>query len=254
MRFRVLGQVEISSGKSSVRISRPKVAQVVSVLLARGNKLVTADVLIEELWGQNVPRSALTTIQTYVYHLRKMIEQNLGIQSSSDILITETSGYSIIVGDGALDADVFASMVVEGRRHFVAGNAEGASACLSAALDLWRGPVFTGVPLGTVLNGHAMYLNELRLSAVALFIEARQALGRHGELIPELRLLVSENPLNEKFHGYLIGSLCECGRRAEALEAYQNLWHTLDKELGLQPTAELSMLHQTILNERTRSR
>ncbi len=248
MRYRVLGQVEISTGKDSIKVSRPKVGQLISVLLARGNKLVTADVLIEELWGQDAPRSALTTIQTYVYHVRKMLERDLGVENSGDVLITESSGYSIIVGAGALDADVFASMVAEGRAHLAAEDAEAASACLSAALDLWRGPVFTGVPVGAILNGHAMYLNELRLSAIALRVEARQALGRHGELIPELRMLVSENPLNEKFHAYLIGSLSQCGRRAEALGAYQDLRRILDEELGLRPTAELSRMHQMILD------
>ncbi|MGW1375042.1 AfsR/SARP family transcriptional regulator [Streptomyces sp. NPDC002446] len=247
MQFKVFGQVEISHEAQSLIVGRSKVGQMLSLLLARNNETVSVDTLIAELWGERVPRSALTTLQTYVYHARKSLANGLRLQKTERILVTRPSGYLIAVDDSALDASRFEELVAQGSGFLGSGDAESAATRISEALRLSRGPAFAGMPIGKVLDAHITYLQELRLNAIGIRIEAHQRLGRHRELVPELRTLVSENPLNEGFHAQLIGTLHHCGRRAEALQAYQRLWRILDAELGVQPSSEVQDLYQKLL-------
>jgi DNA-binding SARP family transcriptional activator len=85
------------------------------------------------------------------------------------------------------------------------------------------------------------------LTAATIRITALQQLGRHQELIPELRALVLEHPLNERFHSHLIEALHRCGRRAEALQAYRALHGTQRSELGVDPAPEVQRLHHDVL-------
>lgn len=245
--FRILGQVELVTDHTSMVLSRSKAGQVLSLLVARGNETVSVETLISELWGQQVPRSALTTLQTYVYHMRKMLANRLGCQDAERVLITRSPGYLIAVDEDAVDAMVFERLVKEGSRQLAEGDGECASARLAEALRLWRGDAFAGMPIGSALEAHVTYLNELRLAAIGMRIEAQQRLGRYRELIPELRALVLENPLNEGFHAYLIDALRRCGRRAEALQAYRRLWTILDAELGVEPEPDVQRLHHDVL-------
>jgi DNA-binding SARP family transcriptional activator len=247
VQFKVFGQVEISNGRESLVLGRSKVGQMLSLLLARSNETVGVDVLIDELWGERVPRSALTTLQTYVYHARKMFSNSLMFPQAERVLITRPPGYMISVDESALDASLFERRVEEGTGFLTSGDAEAAVTCLTEALRLSRGPVFAGMTIGTVLHGHVTYLHELRLTALGLRVEAHQRLGRHRQVIPELRSMVSENPLNEGFHAQLIGALHQCGRRAEALQAYQRLWQILKSELGVAPSTEVQRLYQEVV-------
>jgi len=247
VKFQLLGQFEIvSSDGRSCLLSRSKVSQVLGLLLIQNGETVGVDTLIEELWGEKVPRSALTTLQTYVYHARKIFAD---LPDGHAVLATRPAGYVIQVPDHAIDVAVFEGLVQRSRRLLDDGRAEAALDRLDEALRLWRGPVLVGMMLGSVLDAHITYLNELRFAATELRIEANQRLGRHQEIIPQLRLLVAANPLNERLHAQLITSLHKCGRRAEALQAYQSLWRTLDAELGVEPAPAVQLLQHAMLSE-----
>ncbi|WP_228771696.1 AfsR/SARP family transcriptional regulator [Actinokineospora iranica] len=228
-------------------MKKSKTGQVLALLLARNNETVGVDTLIEELWGDRVPRSALTTLQTYVYHARKMFARSLHVPCAESLLVTRPPGYLISVPDDAVDANVFECLVKQGIAGLSAGNAELAADRLTEALTLWQGPPFAGMPVGDVLDAHVTYLHELRLSAITHHVEANKRLGRYQVLVPELRSLVAANPLNEGFHSQLIEVLHKCGRRAEALQAYQRLWRVLDAELGVAPAPEVQRLHHEVL-------
>jgi SARP family transcriptional regulator, regulator of embCAB operon len=245
--FKVLGHVELVHQTTSLPLKRSKVGQMLSLLIARINETVSVDTLIDELWGTRIPRSAHTTLQTYVYHARKMFADRLACPDDQPVLLTRPRGYAIVAAEDAIDAAVFKSLVDEGTQHLDNADPESAAASLSQALKLCRGPAFSGMPIGPILQGHVTYLDEFRLTAVGLWMDAHSQLGHHRELIPELRSIVTQNPLNESFHALLIGALYKCGRRAEALQAYQRLWHILDSELGVQPGLEIQRLHSTVL-------
>lgn len=247
MKFNLLGQFEIvSNNGTSFLLSRSKVSQLLGLLLVQNGETISVDTLIEELWGENVPRSALTTLQTYIYHARKIFAD---MPDGQTVLATRPAGYVIQVPDDAIDAAVFERLVQQSRRLLDNGHAEAALHRLDDALGLWRGPVLVGMMLGSVLDAHIAYINELRFAAIELRIEANQRLGRHQEIIPQLRLLVAANPLNERLHAQLITSLHKCGRRAEALQAYRSLWRTLDLELGVEPAPEVQLLQHAMLSE-----
>ncbi|MCX5199468.1 AfsR/SARP family transcriptional regulator [Streptomyces sp. NBC_00249] len=230
----------------------PKARNTLALLLSRANQVVEIPALIDELWTDCPPRSAVTTAQTYIYQLRKMLCKAVGSESAGEILVTKAPGYSLRIGDGVIDAQVFEQRSAEGKRLLAAGRPEEASRRLQEALALWRGPALSDVNAGRILEAHVVQLEESRLGTLQLRIEADMKLRRFRELVPELRSLVATHPLNEWLHAQLITCLRYSGRRGEALQAYQSLRRVLDDELGLHPSLPLQRLEQYLLTDPVR--
>ncbi|MEU2244920.1 AfsR/SARP family transcriptional regulator [Streptomyces sp. NPDC018338] len=249
MRFNLIGPFQIVRGDGRILpAASPKVSQVLAVLLAHSNAPVAPDTLIRELWQHSPPRSALNTVQTYVHHARRLLaSQDARPDAARPELSTHFGGYTMRVDDRAVDIKVFEQLVARGKEEFRAGRYEAAAGALGAALGLWRGPVLSDVPKGSVLAGRVVHLEELRIRALELRIETLQLLGRLRELIPELRTLVHDYPFNEWFHGRLITALHQAGRRAEALDAYRSVRRLLRDELGLEPSPDIQRLHERVL-------
>lgn len=246
-RWNVLGTLEIESAPARFTPSAPKICQVLGLLLLRANSIVSMDVVIEELWGDTPPQSAVTTTQTYVYHLRKAMANELGIDAER-VLMTRPPGYVLRPGDGdEIDWMEFERATMIGRRMLEDGRDGEAARHLRRALASWNGPVLANVQIGDVLRGHVAHLEELRLAALDLRVQADMRLGRHRELVPELRALVAQYPLNEWFHVQLIDALNRSGRRAEALVAYQRLRGILHDELGLEPSEDAQTIQRQVL-------
>ncbi|UQX05470.1 AfsR/SARP family transcriptional regulator [Streptomyces sp. RerS4] len=249
MRFNLMGPFEIVAEDGRVcRPVAPKVCQTLALLLTRPNEVVTAESLIRELWGDRPPRSATTTLQTYVYHARRMFESERLDAHGRSLIVTTPPGYSIQVDDAEVDLRVFERLISAARVQLGQGDAVSALSSARKALALWRGPAFSSFVAGDLLKGHLAHLEELRIGAFELVIEAESRLGRHRELLPELRRLIAEYPLNEWFHQQLIGALSAAGRRAEALQAYQHVRRLLADELGLEPSVELQRLQLRLLD------
>ncbi|WP_327071972.1 AfsR/SARP family transcriptional regulator [Kitasatospora sp. NBC_01302] len=228
----------------------PKVRQTLALLALQSQGIVSIASLINELWGERQPRSAMTTAQTYIYQLRKMFNREVepqGYDAPCDLIRTQSPGYSLRLDGEQLDATVFESLYEEGRVLLEQGQPEQASSKLRAALALWRGPCLADVEVGAILRAHTVHLDEARTRALELRIRADVELGRQQHLIPELRSLVSVHPLNEWFHGQLMSALNHAGRRGDALHVYQTLRSTLDQELGLEPSFEIQALQRQLL-------
>ncbi|MDT0566730.1 AfsR/SARP family transcriptional regulator [Streptomyces sp. DSM 3412] len=254
MKFNLLGPFEIiTEDGRSYTPPTPKVCQVLALLLTRPKEIVPVDSFIEELWGDNPPRSSLTTLQTYIYHARKTLVTEALAGPEEKILLTRNPGYLIDLTGHRLDTREFEEMVKSGRRAADQGSLEAAARILGDALDMWSGPALANISTGRLLAGQRTYLEELRVRAVERRIETLKLLGNERDLIPELRALVQQYPLNEWFHAQLIESLSTCGRRAEALKAYRDLWRSLADELGIEPSPEVQRLHHEVLNPVTRS-
>ncbi|SCF16929.1 DNA-binding transcriptional activator of the SARP family [Micromonospora purpureochromogenes] len=247
MRFNVLGPLEIiTDDDRPIDVSPSKTGQVLALLIARCPDAVAVDTLIRELWGEKPPRSAVTTLQTYIYHGRRMLARELS-PLGQDLVSTRAPGYAMRIAAHDVDVNVFERLVQRARELLVDDEPEAALRELRTALDLWRGPAFAGLAVGEVLAAHIAHLDEVRLQATHLRITAERRLGRHLELVAELRALVAAHPLNESFHAQLIEVLYESGRRAEALQAYQNLRGILARELGVEPTVQVQRLQLTVL-------
>lgn len=245
--FRVLGPLEVTHLDSSCTPTAPKVRSVLALLVLRANHVVDTTSIIEELWGEYPPRSAITTAQTYIYHLRRLFVRELG-EHADELFVTRPPGYALRIAEGQLDLDEFEQLTRQGRQMLAANRPAEAAQVLRQALQLWRGPALANVTSGRILEGRVAHLEEERIHATQLRIEADLQLGRHRALIAELRSLVSLYPLNEWFHGKLILALSRSGRRGESLQAYQALRRILDQELGLAPSPELQRLQHDVLS------
>jgi DNA-binding SARP family transcriptional activator len=224
----------------------PKIQQLLALLVMRANKIVHVDTLVDELWDEDPPRTAVSSVRTHIYHLRGIVRR-LGYPAISEQLTTELSGYTLKIDPESIDSEVFSRLVVEGKAMLHSERFEEASYLLGRALDLWRGQPMANVDTGPVLTRHAVQLREERLSTLQLRIEADMRLGRHRELIGELKGLVAADPYNEWFHARLIDALNQTGRRREALGIFHSLRHQLNHELGVEPSGEVQREHMAVL-------
>ncbi|MFE3323222.1 BTAD domain-containing putative transcriptional regulator [Streptomyces sp. NPDC059176] len=247
MRFKVLGPLEASHDEQVCTPQAPKVRQVLALLLLRSNQLVSIDSLVEELWGETPPHSAVTTTQTYIYQLRKATARLMGDETGKKVIATNPLGYVFHVGDDQLDYHEFNTAMEEGAALMEQGQHLQASERLSAALALWRDQALTDVAHGPLLQRYVTHLNERYVSGLELRIQADMEVGRYRKLIPELSELVHAYPYNEWFHGQLMIALTQTGRRRDALHAYDHACRLLDQELGLAPSANLQIIHQSVL-------
>jgi SARP family transcriptional regulator, regulator of embCAB operon len=247
LRFNVLGNLEIVQNGRSITPSPPKVRRVLALLVIRANQVVHPDLLIDELWSQTPPKSAITTLQTYIYHLRKLFANEGLDPPDGALLLTRLPGYTLHVPGHALDAELFERLTREGHDQLERGLPNRAAAVLREALSLWTGPALANVSLGSQLEAHAVALEERRIHALQLRIQADMEMGRHREIIGELRLLTAAYPLNEWFSSQLITALACAGRRSEALHVYQKVRAVLRSELGLDPSPDLQRVQRDVL-------
>ena len=241
MEFRVLGPLELWDEGGEVSLSGPKPRALLAVLLLHANEVVPTDRLIDELWGEDSPDDAAAALRVNVSRLRKALPR--------DVLTTRSPGYLVRVEPDELDLHRFERLVDEGRGLLARGLAADASARLRDALSLWRGPALADFAYESFAQAAIARLEEIRLAALELRIEADLALGRHDELVAELEALVAEHPLRERLRRYLMTALYRSGRQAEALDAYQDARRALVDELGIEPGAALQELERAILRQ-----
>ena len=239
---RILGPLEIDVADTRVEIKGGKQRELLAVLLIHAGDVVSADSIIEALWGESPPPSALKTLQALVSRLRS----TLG--AASGALETHGHGYRILLEPHRLDATAFRVGLEEGRRALARGDASTAAALLRDALALWRGPALVEFRYDDFAQSEIARLDELRLAALEERIEADLALGRQQELVVELEELVAEQPLRERLRGQLMLALYRSGRQAEALSTYQEGRRALAEELGLEPGEGLQRLERQILD------
>jgi DNA-binding SARP family transcriptional activator len=242
----LLGPFEVIREGSNVTPSAPKLRQVLALLAVHANRVVRTDQLIEELWEDRPPLSATTTLQTYVYQLRKLFSWRVG-EEPGVTLRTSPGGYMLGLPADALDSQRFEHLAEQGQLALAAGDHAKASEILGEAQRLWRGRALTSVDAGPVLHVQAVRLEELHKVVVEQRLDADLRLGRHLGLIGELRTLVSQQPTHEGFQAKLMLALYRSGRRSEALAVFQHSRAILNDELGLEPSMDLQRLHRAIL-------
>ncbi|RCH65552.1 hypothetical protein DT019_27605 [Streptomyces sp. SDr-06] len=254
----VLGPLGVRVNGVAVMPSAPKPRKVLALLALHVDRVVPVGLLVEELWGERPPRSARTTLQTYVLQLRELIGAALesgaksGVEpvagvSAKDVLVTAPGGYVLRGGGGSSDVREFDRLAGMGYRAMDAEDFAGAARWLREALGLWSGSALADVRVGAQLEVEVCRLEESRLCALYQRIEADLRLGRHRELLGELTVLVSRYRTHEALHGQFMLALYRSGRRTEALAVYQRLRQALVRDLGLEPSAQLRRLQQTML-------
>ena len=240
MDLRVLGPFDASEGGMPFPLGGPKPRALLARLVIDANRTVSTQRLVDDLWGERVPESAVKMVQIYVSQLRKVLPRG--------VLLTRPPGYVVEVDPEAVDLTRFMRLRAEGRAALAAGDVATSSARLREGLGLWRGPALAefSEPFARV---EAAHLDELRLACLEDRIESDLALGHHADVVGELEALVASHPLRETLHGRLMLALYRSGRQAEALGAYDRFRRTLDDELGLEPSGALKALQHQILNQ-----
>jgi predicted ATPase/DNA-binding SARP family transcriptional activator len=237
MEFGILGPLEVRDGSGPVRVPGAKERALLADLLVHAGRVVAADRLVEDLWGDDPPGNPANTLQGRVSALRRALGP-----AGPGVVVTRPPGYVLEAAPEGVDAARFQRLVAEAD----AAAPTQAARLLEAALGLWRGPALAEFADRPWAQAEAARLEELRLAATEALVELRLA-GGHAGLVGELEALVAAHPLRERLRGQLMVALYRSGRQADALRTYQETRTVLVEELGIDPSPELQRLHQAIL-------
>ncbi|HEX5882448.1 MAG TPA: BTAD domain-containing putative transcriptional regulator, partial [Actinomycetota bacterium] len=234
MEFWVLGPLQVVVDGSPAVLRGAAERALLTRLLLDAGRVVPAERLIDDLWGEELPANALNALQGRVSRLRRALR---GIGLPESLVVSRRPGYLLDVDRDAVDLHRFTRLLEEARRTAEHGGTT-AGRQYAAALALWQGPALAEFEPEPWAREQRPRLEEVRLAA-----------GQHAELVGELTELVARHPLRERLHGQLMIALYRSGRQAEALAAYQSARQTLGDELGLDPSPELRELEQAMLRQ-----
>jgi DNA-binding SARP family transcriptional activator len=233
--FRILGPFEVEGDQGPVALGGQRQRAVLAALLLASGHVVATDRLVDLLYGEHAPRTAITSLQNAISRLRKELGEN--------VLETRAPGYLLRVDPERIDANRFERLLRAARGAAAGERRE----LLEHALSLWRGPALADFAFEQFAQAEIRRLEELRLVAVEERIDADLELDRHGDVVGELEALVAAHPLRETLRRQLMLALYRSGRQAEALDAYQEARARFVGELGIEPGPELRQLQSEIL-------
>lgn len=240
IRLDVLGPLRVAIGGDDVPVAGAKQRSLLAVLAA-GRGPVTRDVLVDALWSERRPADPGHALENQVSRLRGLLgAASRPVRRSGD-------GYELALDVVELDTERFEDLVEQARRARAEGRDADAFELLGAAEASWRGRPFADVPDVVLLATEAARLEQLRRTAHDLRFDAALALGRHRDVVAELRHHVSQHPLDERRRGQLMAALAGSGRQAEALTVFEEGRRHLRDDLGVEPGAELRALHVRLL-------
>ena len=240
--FRILGPLEVVQGGQLVHLTGARQRALLAILLLHVGEAVSSDRLIDELWGDDPPQTGSAALRVRISQLRR------ALGPVGELLVTRPPGYAMALAPEQVDLRRFERFVEVGDRALArddpatARRERCARRWRCGAARRWRTSPTRRSPEAAIVR-----LEELRLAAIELRVEAQLALGDHARLVGELRALVLEHPLRERLWGQLMLALYRDGRQADALEAYRAARRRLVDEIGLEPGPELHELERRIL-------
>ena len=220
----MLGSVELrDGGGQAVPVAGVRLRTLLLLLALDANRNVSAERLIDGVWGDEPPQAAGNALQALVSRLRRAAP-GLTVESSAN-------GYRLIIEPDKTDIALFVKL---------------ADSDPEKALKLWRGPL----DFPDVAQPDARRLEELRLSAQRKNLAAQ--IGNR-DVVPELEGLVAAHPLDEQLAGLLMRALQAQGNPGRALEVFEQTRRRLADELGVDPSAELAGIHVGLLRAPTKN-
>ena len=238
-RYRVLGPVSATRNGTEISLGGEKQRAVFAMLLGKAGRAIDRDILLEGVWGEAATTSNRASLHTYISNLRALT----GLEISRD-----GTAYTMVVEPDEVDRFAFENAVDEARTQLATAPDQAAD-LLRTALAWWNGRPYANVADIPGVQAEIRRLEELRLEAVEMRIDADLAAGRHGRLVGELEALIAEHPLRERFRFQHMLALYRSGRQTDALRAYRKAADYLGDEIGIEPSAELQDLEMRILQQ-----
>jgi DNA-binding SARP family transcriptional activator len=248
----VLGPLSLVNGYGEVARLPPKPRVVFALMATDPDQVVSAESMVDELWPESPPRTAGTTVQTYVGQIRRLMGGLAGEPTSriaERVIVTEGGGYRLATDMVHIDVVEYTRMSREGCAASSAGDHRRAATLFREALALWRGPALVNINTGMRLSAQVTRLSEARLLSFEYLYRAELDMGGYADLIGELSELVALHPLHEVFHEFLVLALYRGARRAEALGVLAVLQDRLREELGLGLSPRLRVLQEAVLHD-----
>jgi DNA-binding SARP family transcriptional activator len=234
----LLGPLEVhGSGGEAVLLGGAKQRAVLAVLALRAGEVVSQDFLVDAVWGEQAPRSAVASLQNSISALRKLL--------GPETVLTRPPGYLLAVDREQVDLFRFERLVRDARGLEPVERA----VRLREALVLWRGEPLAEIAFEAFAVPEVRRLDELRVGCLEEALQASLDAGEGAEIVPDLEALVAQNPHRERIRGQLMLALYRAGRQGDALAAYQDARRALVEELGLEPSPQLQQLHAAILRQ-----
>jgi DNA-binding SARP family transcriptional activator len=237
LEFKILGPLDVSSDQGPLKLGGSKQRALLAILLVNAGRVVSTDTLVDQLWDERPPRTAVTSLQNFLSQLRKLL--------GPEAVVTKPPGYLLRVEPGQIDAFCFEKMVDQARSL----EAPERSRKLQDALALWRGPPLADFTFESFAQAEIRRLEALRASALEERIDADLECARHSELIGELESLVAAHPLREGLRAQLMLALYRSGRQAESLQLYHDTRSVLVRELGVEPGRPLQEIFSQLLRQ-----
>jgi WD40 repeat protein/DNA-binding SARP family transcriptional activator len=231
MDLHVLGPVEATVDDERVAIGAGKPRALLAMLALSEGSPVSAEALIDGLWGEAPPATANKMVQVYVSQLRKAFRGN----GNGAEIVTRGHGYELRLGGGEVDAHRFERLIADGEPR--------------EALALWRGPPLDDVATEPFAGLEIRRLEDLRATAVELALQQDLDAGRNAEVIHEVQAMLAREPLRERLHAIRMLALYRSGRQADALGAYRRARDELVNAIGVEPGPELRRLHEAVLRQ-----
>lgn len=245
MRFGVLGPLTVWTDDGVVvSIPGAKVRTLLAVLLSRRDRLVSADRLVEDLWGAQLPGNPAGALQAKVSQLRRALDE--AEPGARATVASQAPGYALRVDSAAVDAERFAAVCARARD---CDDPAQAAALWEEALAMWRGPAWAEFADFDFARADVRQLDEQRLTAQEGLLRARLELGGHDAVAADVEHLLAEHPRREKLRAVHMTALYRAGRQSDSLDSYAQLRTLLREELGLDPSRELSDLYHSILHQ-----
>jgi len=251
MHIGILGPIQVTDRSREITPNAAKLRQMLALLALNAGRTVTVNDVLEELWDDAAPRSARTTVHTYVLQLRRKLRaaavHHGNVTDVKDVLQTCHGGYRLQLEPGQLDTLEFDHQARIGTRSFEAGDYQRAARELQQALQVWRGPALSGMDCGPLLRAEIVKLEAQRFVVLENRLHADLHCGRHQQILAELTGLVERYPMQENFYEMLMLAMYRSGQRLHALQLFRSLRQRLSDEVGLEPNVPTQRLHQAIL-------
>lgn len=237
----ILGPLRLTIDDAPVEVPPGRQRALLAALAVEAGRVVSADGLVEVVWGDRLPANPANALQGRISQLRKLV--------GAERVVQQGTGYLLDVTAQQVDARRFEALVDRAHDLLVADRPGEALAVLQNALALWRGDALEEFADEPWARLEASRLEERRRTAEGDLFDAELARGRHTTVIPDLERAVAESPLSERLRGQLMVALYRAGRQADALALFANTRRLLDDELGLDPGPELRAIHESVLRQ-----